>query len=725
MAITRRITQVFHGATTAGQIVAPTIDIGLGVPASMATTFSASSRGASLFGGDTTSGVTAMCGYRVVNTMDLSTRSAVYFAAAQNNLGRSTLRLFSEGGIRIVFQDGSSNWAAFNIYGRDIGPFSATADGGLTAFAGFADNSTGGGAGWFLSRDLTPAASSGVLNWANITAFEVHFRPNTSTRCQLVVGRFATLDTPLHTGSVSGSGFFSDVAASYGSASGSDWPLSFVYRNPLTFMLGASSVPRSFQTGLQIGDGSAATTLALSSVSFILWKPPQDNTGTEDVPNPSVLLSSPRLVNINQSATDNVTFSDSSFSTSSLWGLTVQGNTAGTCSFSRCQFWRFATFTCGHGTFTDCLWDTATAPVQVSANSTITRGTVRNATAGGLQITGAAGNYATRVNAAFSNNTTYDIALGSGGAGTYVLSGISVVGSYTLKIRNDSATNAVTVEIPAGITYTTSTAGGSITVVTPAVYQSVTINGLVTGSRVYIYDTVTATVLANAVASGSSYTWTDPSPATANRNIWLRVAYQSGVTAKKFIDVAIGTAGTTDLTAAVTYLANQEDDPVYNLNAIDGSAVTGISIDDAIDRVVISIAGGAVTWPEIYAYQVYWLATSAGIIDDAAFITAPDTANYLLSGFQIRNTSTVPLTITGGYGRDAATETVAACIDTAGSTGNIYPAPDHVVPFSTGSGLTAGQAAKLESLDTQAVNVVSIKGQAINGSGTESDPWGP
>lgn len=41
------------------------------------------------------------------------------------------------------------------------------------------------------------------------------------------------------------------------------------------------------------------------------------------------------------------------------------------------------------------------------------------------------------------------------------------------------------------------------------------------------------------------------------------------------------------------------------------------------------------------------------------FIDAPDTANYLFSNFDIRNDSAVPLTITGGYGRDAVSGLVA------------------------------------------------------------------
>jgi len=113
---------------------------------------------------------------------------------------------------------------------------------------------------------------------------------------------------------------------------------------------------------------------------------------------------------------------------------------------------------------------------------------------------------------------------------------------------------------------------------------------------------------------------------------------------------------------------------------------------------VINIAGESVSWPQIYAYNVYWLSTSAGIQDDGAIMTAVDTANYLVAGFLIRNTNSAALSITGGYGRDAATGTVASLIDTAGSTGNIYQTPDHVVAYATGSGLSPSESAKLMGL---------------------------
>lgn len=189
------------------------------------------------------------------------------------------------------------------------------------------------------------------------------------------------------------------------------------------------------------------------------------------------------------------------------------------------------------------------------------------------------------------------------------------------------------------------------------------------------------------------YTWTDGTAAAANRAIRLRVSYVSGATAKEFIEANIGTCGQTSGTAAVSYLVNQVADTTYNSNAIDGPAIyatSGITFTDAAtDRVNCNIGGGSVTYKTIYACFVYWNFTATGIANDFTYISAPDTANYILSGMKIRNTSATDLSVTGGYGRDATSGASVDIIDTAGSTGNIFLAPDHVVAYATGSGVTA------------------------------------
>lgn len=293
---------------------------------------------------------------------------------------------------------------------------------------------------------------------------------------------------------------------------------------------------------------------------------------------------------------------------------------------------------------------------------------------------------------------------------TYVFGSGTFNGTLTV---NNMAAHAITIEIPNGVTTsTTGNIGGAITFSAPAIYQSVTVSGISTTSRVQIYDTTSSTELYNDVPGATSYVWTDSVAAAATRAIRVRIADCTTVTAKAFIEANIGTCATSGAGKDISYLASQVADATYNANAIDGSTVTGITIAPSPARVSISIAGGAVSWPQIYAYQVYWLATATGIADEAAFISAPDTANYLLTGFDIKNTHANPLTITGGWGRDSVTLTVAGCIDAAGSTGNIYPEPDHVVGYATGSGLTAGQAAELTAAASSSASAATAAANA-------------
>jgi hypothetical protein len=300
-----------------------------------------------------------------------------------------------------------------------------------------------------------------------------------------------------------------------------------------------------------------------------------------------------------------------------------------------------------------------------------------------------------------------------------------------------AATKGVRVVRADGVTphasFDTFTADDGTTFV-PAVvlYQSVTVNGLVAGSRVQVYSTTTGTELYNAVVAGTTATWTDTAAATASRAIRIRLANVSGATAYQFVDAAIGTVGILSTNKDLTYLASQTLDTTYNTNALDGSLITGMSIIDS--SFLLNITAASVTWPQIYAYQAYWLSTSAGIIDQGNFISSPDTANYLVSSFKIKNTSSpvAALTITGGYGRSSSTGLVKDIIDTTG--GSIFPSPDHAIPYSSGSGLTAGQAAQLTAVESKTnpltftgtalqADVKKMNGATVLGTGTSGDKW--
>ena len=233
------------------------------------------------------------------------------------------------------------------------------------------------------------------------------------------------------------------------------------------------------------------------------------------------------------------------------------------------------------------------------------------------------------------------------------------------------------------------------------VYQQVAITGINTTTRVQIYDTTSSTELYNDIPGATSYTWTDPSAASASRVIRIRLADCVTTTAYGFVEVSAGTCGTTDADYKVTYNATLALDAVYNSNAIDGSGITGITVSPPSPTrgsIAINRASGTVTWADIYAYTVYWLYTATGIADENMFIEAVDNANYILTSWDIKNTNAAALTITGGWGRDSSTLTIAGCIDAAGSTGNIYAEPDHVVSYAVGSALTAGQDAALTAI---------------------------
>jgi len=234
---------------------------------------------------------------------------------------------------------------------------------------------------------------------------------------------------------------------------------------------------------------------------------------------------------------------------------------------------------------------------------------------------------------------------------------------------------------------------------------SATINNITTNTRVQLYDTANSLQLYNGIPGATSYAYSETY--SVDRTIRVRLTDQAGALAKNMIEAVVGSISTSNYDVA--YNASQTDDTTYNSNALDGTAVTGITFDDTNDLVLINVAGGTVSWAQIYAAQVAWLHTETGIQDDFAFIDAPDTANYLLTSFKIKNTSspTAPLIITGGYGRDSTTLASVDLVDTTGGT--LIFAPDHVVAYATGSGpLTEGQKVQLSNAATAAANATIL-----------------
>jgi hypothetical protein len=275
-------------------------------------------------------------------------------------------------------------------------------------------------------------------------------------------------------------------------------------------------------------------------------------------------------------------------------------------------------------------------------------------------------------------------------------------------------------------------------------YGEVIITNGTVGTRLQIYDTTNNTELYNDIPASFPFTYTDYTLPVPTRDIRVRAMYVSGATAKKFIDEEIGTVSAA--APSLSYRLNQANDQVYIDNAIDGSTVTDVTIDDAL--LLVEVNTGSISWPTLYAYETYWLSTETGIRDEGRFMIAADVANYQIFGFKIKNVTSpaVPLVIVDGYGVDGDTGDPLDILDTTGGT--IYCAPPHVVAYSTGGGgggasaadvwtyasrtLTSGGATAVAAAtvtalhaNTVPVNVAKVNGYTIDGAGTEQDPWGP
>lgn len=293
----------------------------------------------------------------------------------------------------------------------------------------------------------------------------------------------------------------------------------------------------------------------------------------------------------------------------------------------------------------------------------------------------------------------YDIDTGAGFSEVYktlnaanlITETLVAATGFKLKLRitttTANASNALTY-----IRVTTdSTSVAQETALYPLDTSTISLSGLRAGSRVQIYDSTNSTELFNEVVAGTTLSY--DAPFVANYTARIRVMYATAATADEFIEFS-------DL-VTVSGLSRSvvpKIDSVYTVNAIDGFTVAGITIDDT--AMLLKIDDGTLSWGQIYAYETAWLFSAAGIRDEGRFITAIDSANYLLDNFKIKNISspTAPLILIGGWGRDSVTNETITIIDTSG--GSIFSNPDLVVSFATGSGLSPSEQVTLSKLDT-------------------------
>ena len=232
----------------------------------------------------------------------------------------------------------------------------------------------------------------------------------------------------------------------------------------------------------------------------------------------------------------------------------------------------------------------------------------------------------------------------------------------------------------------------------------INVSGIVAGSRIQVYDLTNSTELANEIVAGTTFTL--PKVYVSDLSLRLRLTNVNGLVAYEWYEVN-GNFTTT----GASFLANQQIDTVYGTNGVDGSTVSECSISGTIVRVYVDDPDNTTTAQRIYNWYQYMLFSEAGIRDQSGdYINATDSTHYVFDdSMKIINQDLVnPLNITG-----------ANIIPESGAATNVFDLTNGAsialnfnrvegFAYSSGSGLSPEEKAKLESIPSWTVGVDSV-----------------
>jgi hypothetical protein len=128
------------------------------------------------------------------------------------------------------------------------------------------------------------------------------------------------------------------------------------------------------------------------------------------------------------------------------------------------------------------------SPVEVSSSIT-SEWILKSSSSGGIRFSGGPGDYSNVACLLDASIVGDEILIPDDVAGDYFLTGLSA--NHIVNIHNESATSAITVFVSSGLSYTTTTAGGVVTVSAPPVSVLITVLDQITkapieGAAVYV-----------------------------------------------------------------------------------------------------------------------------------------------------------------------------------------------------------------------------------------------
>jgi hypothetical protein len=244
---------------------------------------------------------------------------------------------------------------------------------------------------------------------------------------------------------------------------------------------------------------------------------------------------------------------------------------------------------------------------------------------------------------------------------------------------------------------------------TPPVVASLSVGNIQSGSRLQVYNVTTDTETVNEVVAGTSYTdtYTDGTGYTAGDEVRIRLTYQSGTSAK--------CGWTTTVVASSNgwaVSADQQDCPVYNTLAVDGSTITYFEADYVDDEVDIIVASNFYI-SDWYAWWMFNLTTEDGIRYFFGGVTGEDIGNFLINNDTVDifwdNTTTTEVWALDNRRVRRSDGARPIKSPTTGGGGIDLEWREKVLLAETGvSGLTTEEATTLAKLDAVAVKADEI-----------------
>lgn len=504
-----------------------------------------------------------------------------------------------ERGCLVVFEDSSGDWAAFQLSERS----------GMTASVGYRA---------FIACDTaTPYDSSGTIDWSDIRQIGyLYHRVTTSTLVRAMLLRFEILlDKTIVYGGNAGSpvnaGFIAKILNGWGAYD----------------VAGLQGFGQLLSGGsIQFGNGTNTTYVELSGNSVEQRRLPNGTferrfyQGASETLTTGFDLASSDTTFINRSILASAQVAVRQYLDFSLGSAPLTFLSSG-MTLQRQIVTGLAGIDFVRTTFDDCTFNLN--------GSNITACTINGGDDAVTVTTGDPGLISDCIFTSYGSGHAIEIT----GTGTFDFYGNTFTdyGADTTDdaaIFNDSG-GLVTLTLQAGDNIPTVKNGSGASTVFDTPSVDITVQGLVDGSRVQVYNVTQNAEIDNDIVSGTTYSYTVTSEADNDDVIRIRATYLG--------DTPFEQNGVFSDSAGLTILADQPEDTIYTTYGVDGSTVATIDWDGVNIQFDFDESDDIYSAKELYAWYNYYITTATGIADVFGLLEALDVANIKLGDVMLDN----------------------------------------------------------------------------------------